>query len=514
MNFVVIGVLVLLVIGFLVLLWKAARDWRWYNIVGAIFTMGLAITFLFPTAGALKSRQAWHKIYEANEARAETELAENKVIQYGDPTDPTAGPGVIDLAQQLAKVGIEAGRRWRGMRMSTNAVQNIQLIKPPQNAGLPPGVAAPADPAAAAPAPAGPLAPVSLIVYGFSEAVVPGVQGAVPTFFLGEFRVTASDANGMTLTPTGPLEPEQQQRITNGQAASWSVYELLPLDAHEPFVAEGSVPSDENIYGRIDDSLVRGLLQWTQADEDRLQELKGREDAGEELPKPEQDELTFLAIRGATIQGYLRDGNRATSNDPPLSRWVKIEFTKNHTVDVDSPEQRGALDGGFFDKGTGRATDSRLRRGGDGNVKFKAGDQLIVKEEEAKRLIDVDGVARLVDTYYKRPLNNYRFILRRIRLRLTEMALRDKELDQEEKVLNAALAATVAMLTDNQTEKQMLEQDLAQTQAEGKAIKSYHDGLQKDLNSTRQTLTLLYQRNVALEKQLRESQSAVLNAAK
>ena len=85
---------------------------------------------------------------------------------------------------------------------------------------------------------------------------------------------------------------------------------------------------------------------------------------------------------------------------------------------------------------------------------------------------------------------------------------------KKRKSSNAALAATVAMLTDNQTEKQMLEQDLAQTQAEGKAIKSYHDALQKNLNSTRQTLTLLYQRNVALEKQLRESHSAVLNAAK
>ena len=56
MQYVVLGLLVVLVIGFFVVVWKAAQGWRWYNIVAVIFTMLLTVTFLFPTAGVLKSR--------------------------------------------------------------------------------------------------------------------------------------------------------------------------------------------------------------------------------------------------------------------------------------------------------------------------------------------------------------------------------------------------------------------------------------------------------------------------
>ncbi len=476
MKFAIIGVLSLLFIAFLVVLWKAAKEWRWYNLVAAVFTMILAIVFIFPTAGALKSRSEWHKIKESLEVRTEETLAQTKALKFGDPTDPSAGLGVIELAQQLGKLGIEAGRRWRGLQMTNNNLQSIQLNQaaPP----VAPGIAA--DPAAAAaPAPAGPLIPDGLVVYGFAENTIQGVQDRLPTFFLGEFRVTASTPTSVTLTPTGPLEAGQQQRITGGQAGFWSLYELLPLDAHDPFIADGSSPDDDNLFGRVDDQLVRGLLG---------------------------------NVSEETLQKYLRDGGRSTPADPPLSRWVKIEFTKNHSIEVDSPQKTGALEGGFFD-GNGRAVDSRLQRGADGQVKFKTGDRIVLKEEAAKQFTDIDNVARLVDTYYLRPLNDYRFVLRRIRLRLTELAIRSKELDYEADVLNAAIAATVAMLTTNQKEKLKLEQDLAQTQAEAKAIREYHQQLQDGVKQTRERLVALYQDNQRREQQLKKAYAAVLNSA-
>ena len=473
---IVIGVLVLLFIAFLVVIWKAAKDWRWFNIVAAIFTMLLAILFLFPTAGALKSRKEWHKIKETLEVRAEKAVAETKVLKYGDAADPASAPGALILARELSKLEVEAGRRWRPLRLANNNLQALQLNRAAP--APPPGVAA--DPAAAAPAPAaGPMIPVGSVVYGFQENNVQGVEGTLPTFFLGEFRVTASTANNVTVTPTGTLENAQQQRITSGQAPTWALYELLPLDAHEPFVAEGSVSNDDNFLGRVDDALVNGLLGNN--------------------------------IRQETLQKYLRDGSRATADDPPISRWVKLEFTKNYSIDVDSPEQRGALDGGFFD-GNGRAVDSRLQAGEDGTVKFKVGDRILIKEEAAKQLTDIDNAARLIDRYYLRPLNDYRFVLRRIRLRLNELANRTKELNYEREVLEAAVAATVAMLTTNQKEKLKLEQDLAQTQAEASAIRAYHDDLQKEITATRQRLVALYNENQAREREIRKAHAAVLNA--
>ena len=70
-----------------------------------------------------------------------------------------------------------------------------------------------------------------------------------------------------------------------------------------------------------------------------------------------------------------------------MSRWVKIEFLKKYEIDVDSEDERGALDGGFFD-GSGRAVDSRLKHGSDPkdrSVQFNPGEQITVKEEEANR---------------------------------------------------------------------------------------------------------------------------------
>ena len=477
MKFAVLGLLVVLLIGFFVVVWKAARDWRWYNIVAVCITMLLAVLFLFPTAGVLASRQAWHQIKERLEREAEEAEVENRLIKYGDPDNPELGQGVAELDQQLSKLAVEAGRRWRNLQFQGVANNLITLVEPQGGAGagvegIPTAIDEGAAPAAAAdPLP---LVPEGLVVYGFAE--LPNEQQVLlPTFYLGEFRVTASTPNSVTLTPTGPLEQSQSQAIGNQQARSWSLYELLPLDGHQTFVAEGSEPSDDSYFGRMDEELITKLL-------------------GNRV-SPE------------TLKEYREDGRRATDDDPPLSRWWKIEFTKSHAIDVDSPEERGALDGGFFD-GNGRAVDGRLKRGEDGTVQFKKGDQILLKEEAASRLID-EGVAELRDRFFLRPLNDYRYILRRIRLRLTELANRKAELEVETKVLEEAIAKTEGMLVSNQATKLKLEQDLAQFRVEKNAIASYADQVRQQVEAMRAEMARLYQQNLALEQQIEQKQLEV-----
>jgi hypothetical protein len=189
-------------------------------------------------------------------------------------------------------------------------------------------------------------------------------------------------------------------------------------------------------------------------------------------------------------------------DDPPLTRWVKIEFIKPHSIGVDSPDQRGALDGGFFD-GSGRAVDSRLQVGESGQVKFEKGQQLLVKEEAADTL-KAEGVARLVDEYYLRPLNNYRLVLRQIRLRIEELSNRTVQLTEEQKILQASIDATVSMLAAKQTEKLLLEQDFDQTEIERLAIEKYQKELADQVKATREKLVGLYRSNQALEAELTE----------
>lgn len=493
MMYAVLGLLVVLLIGFFVVVWKAAPNWRWYNIVAVCITMLLAILFLFPTAGVLKSRAAWHQIKEKLEGQLAEVAEEHRLIKYGDEQDAEYGQGVMDLSMELSKLGIEAGRRWRSLQFQGVNNNQVTLVQPQGGAAADvEGIPAAADDAAApaaAPAQPLPLIPDGLVVYGFAE-MPEGGQMMLPKLYLGEFRVVSSTPNSVTITPTGRLEQNQLQAIGNQLAQSWSLYELLPLDAHDPFIAEGSEESDDNYFGRVDSDAVTQLLtSATQV----LSQVQGRPVTPERL--------------NAMLAPYLEDGRRATDDDPPLSRWWKIEFIKDHAIVVDSPEQRGALDGGFFD-GNGRAVDGRLQRGDGDEVQFKKGDQILAKEEAANQLIN-DGVAELRDRFFLRPLNDYRYILRRIRLRLNELANRQTELEFEKKVLEEAIAKTEGMLVENQAVKLKLEQDLAQFRVEKNAINDYTEKLQQQVEAMRAEMARLHQQNLALEKEIEEKHTAI-----
>ena len=211
-----------------------------------------------------------------------------------------------------------------------------------------------------------------------------------------------------------------------------------------------------------------------------------------------------------TLADYLRDGSRSKPDDPPASRWVKIEFIKPHSIVVDSLEKRSVLDGGFFD-GTGQAVDSRLQRSEDDAASFKPGDQIPIKEEAANELID-QGVAKLVDTYFARELHDYRFVLRRIRLRISELAILEKELQYENTVLQGAIDATVTMLAANQEAKLKLENDVAKIQVERAAIKKYAADVANEVATTRERLVAIYRSNVELDKELKQLHAGIAAA--
>ena len=476
MSYALLGLLIVLVLAQAFLLWKAATTWRWYEMVAIIMTTILAVVFVFPVAGALKSRSAWYKKKEELDARLEKAQTEQKELRDGDRNNPLSEQGVLPMSQKLAAIGLEAGRRWRGLRLSNsnfNGQPTIVLTRPPQEPA--PGEELEAE----APKPdaeAGPLIAEGMVVYGFGEGRGPNIDVPVPVGYLGEFRVVSSTPNQVTLSPTGPLMADQQQLIQDGKASSWSVYELLPLDGHMPFVAEGSVPDDNNVFGRVDEDLINTILANTSEE---------------------------------TRENYLRDGSRSRADDPPLSQWVKVEFLKPYTITVDSLDERGALVEGFFD-GSGRAADSRLKVGGDskGEVKLAKGELLLVKKEAADAM-RAEGVARLVDEYYLRPLNDYRFVLRRMRLRIADLQNRSKILGFEKEVLQRAIDATVSMLASYQTEKLLLEQDFDQTETERKAIEGYNEKLRVELKETREKLVQLYRSNQSLEGELAEIQGRI-----
>ncbi len=473
MSYALLGLLIVLVLVQAFLLWKSATAWRWYEMVAVMLTTILAVVFVFPVAGSLKSRAAWYKKKEELDARlAKAELL-HKELRDGDVNNPLSELGVLPMSQKLASLGLEAGRRWRGLRLTNSSFDgqaSIVLTRPPRE--VPPGEE-PIEEKKEDAATAGPLIAENMVVYGFAEGRGPGIDVPVPVSYLGEFRVVSSTPTQVTLSPTGPLMNNQQELIQSGKASVWSIYEMLPLDGHVPFIAEGSVPDDNNVFGRVDDKLINAILANTSEE---------------------------------TRENYLRDGSRSRPDDAPVSRWVKVEFLKPYTIDVDTPDT-GDLTSKFFDQ-SGRAIDSRLQVGDTGQVKLAKGDLLLVKKE-AFDAMRAEGAVRLVDEYYLRPLNDYRFVLRRIRLRIAELQNRSKILGFEKDVLQRAIDATVSMLTSYQTDKLLLEQDFDQTETERKALEEYNKNLRQSVKDSREKLVRLYLSNQSLEAELTKIQSTI-----
>ena len=466
-DIILASVLFLLLVGFAVVLWKAASNWRWFNIVAIVLTMLLAIAFLFPTAGVLRSRSAWHEVLESLELRLAQVKGETVDITLGEAVGAEASRsgGLIDLQSDLSSLAIEAGRRWRNLQLkgaNLNGPVSISLGPPPADdlAGQP---AAPA-------ANAQPLIPAETLVYGFSEKADDDSQIMVPDYYLGEFIVQASDPNQVTLVPTGTLEQYQLEWINDGRASSWLLCELLPPDGHVPFVKPFSQADDKNCLGVVDEELVRELL---------------------------------VDASDATRLAYLEDGRAAKPDDPPATRWVELQFTQNHRIEVDSPDERTLEDGGFFD-GNGRALDAALQHGVDnGFISLKKGEKLLLKSEGAAELI-AQGVAEELGSFFLRPLNDYGFVLRRIRLNLMSLADKKAELTAEELLLKEAISKTDQLLVANQEVKLKLEQDLTQFRIEKQSISEYKGKIAEEAQAMVAELNRLEQENAELEQQIEQ----------
>ncbi len=469
-DIILASVLFLLLVGFAVVVWKAASNWRWFNIVAVVFTMLLSIAFLFPTAVVLKSRSAWHKVQEDLEKRVVELRARTQEIERGVAVGADSEPsgGLLELQSELAGLALEAGRRWRNLQYKSsnlNGNPKTILLGPPPVDNL---AGQPGEPPENANAES--LVPDQTLVYGFAETPNDD-QINVPTFYLGEFIVQASNADEATLIPAGKLDAEQIAYIEQGAASSWLLCELLPPDGHRPFLAS-DVPETGNCLGSVDKELVESLL-------------------------PNAPESTKLA--------YLEDGRAKKTDDPPETHWVQLEFTKTHKIQVDSPDQQRALeDGGFFD-GNGRALDAALQYAeNDGYITFsKDSEPVLMKKEGADELLEL-GVAKKLGDYYLRPLNDYGFLFRRIRLNLVTLADKKVELTAEKAVLTEMFEKTQKMLVNNQDVKNKLEQDLKQFELEHNSIREYSEKLAVQAEAMYAEMNRLEQENAELEQQIEQ----------
>ena len=238
MKIVILVLLFVYIVAFFWILWKSAANLRWYHMVAISLTMFMTIPLLPLTAAVLKSRTAWAQLAQDLEERLRRSEQEQVDLISGVEGDPQRDPGVRELQTELRGLNAEVGRVFRDMDASAGP-NGFVLTKSPDTPQVTPD-GLPVDPAAEPAAdpnapPAGPIMGVGSIVYGFAENTIRESGYMLPVFYLGEFRVTQAAGDSMTLVPTRPLDPPQLQAANN--APRWALYELMPVDSHEAFVA-------------------------------------------------------------------------------------------------------------------------------------------------------------------------------------------------------------------------------------------------------------------------------------
>jgi hypothetical protein len=337
------------------------------------------------------------------------------------------------------------------------------------------------------------LLPEQFVVFAFAEES--DQEGKLlPVFYLGEYQVVESKGANAKLRPSAPLTRIQQQAIAGGRAARWTIYELMPLDSHEAFAATGSRSSPEELFGHMDPEATAKLLGIDPS-----------------LADPNVVITPANAAQVARLQVYLRDGKQATDDAAPESVWLKIEFVQEHTIDVDSQEERIAEEGGYFDM-SGRTVDSRLKRGKEASsVKFSAGDQRVFLREEGEALIK-QGVAKLIERYYVRPLNDYHHAFRNSRQSILATLSEAEYLKRELALTERTRKVAQEQIAARQVEQEKLKKDVAQYLKEQEVIQAESVRLGRAVAELESRIRNVYSELAASYRELSASQGFPISA--
>jgi hypothetical protein len=305
----------------------------------------------------------------------------------------------------------------------------------------------------------------------------------VPAFYLGEFRVTGVTETTITIEPVIPLSDMQRGAASDPgpivlggqpaaqQQATWTLYEVMPVDGHEWLAGK----TEEDIRAMIP------------------QPLTG-------LAPPDYEKF---------IAQFLRDGQQADEvNDPPENIWYEVKFLQPYSVQVDAAAV-ASVDTEPFDS-EGRAQLDRLRQAkpGDEPAKsdFAKDDTGVFDKATADDLIS-RGVAEKVRPIYRRRLNDFELKFTGIHAQIVELngRIRGLSLDIAAIQTSKTKADEQAMLLEDYKSK--LTDDLAKVKFELDELSKYGGALATRLTEVRGELSNLYRSNKALAREM-----AALNA--
>ncbi len=464
-GIVILLLLVASLIIFIYLIVISARGWGALHTVMLCFLFIECWVFMIFSAGVLHRRVGWLAQADKLEKKTvKTEADAERLIWGGENIAPDEPDSVVLAQGALRRLTADRGRVWRRLEL-VGSDAGIYRLEMKSAAAAQDLSADPAAQVAAAPAADSATSlPINLVVHCFAEEGNEQNQ-ALPAYYLGEFKITASQAGQVTLSPTLPLEPAQTEMVKSGGASTWALYELLPLDSHTAFAAPGSKADENMLFGRMDEEKLAALLQ-------RIPENR----------------------RPKILDEYLRDGQKAKADgsDPVASRWVNVELLKDFRIDVDGVDAI-ATELGFFDS-QGRSVDTRLKRkNAEGDLVLAAGitKPIVLKSEFADKLI-ASGIAKLRDPYFVRPLIDYQEAFNSTYVRRHEVGERIALFKREAVELTKANAAGQEMISFRQIENQQLTSDLGNYKKEGDVLNTEAAQIEGELAAMKAKITEMY----------------------
>jgi hypothetical protein len=447
--------------------------------VAACLTFLAALGLVIVGSMSVKTHLHWRKQYDDLTKKLAAAQRAGLLLERGDPlqVEPTRDTlndwSVRDLQIKLDRLLLDRGRVWRRCTPGAPAANGVQVSTvPPTETG---------DPGDPSTAPANGIG-ANTVLYAFIEN-----ENKHPIAFLGEFQVVDAQPASVTLQPTLPLDG-QQQALVAVQPAFWTLYEMMPVDAHYVF-------SD-------DDPLGKRLADTPEPVFGPMDEAKLREVFAAVTLQPADSELVT-----ALIEPYKRDGSPATEEDVnryPENIWRKLEFKTAHTEQVDSDNPDAGLSSGAFDA-QGYAQASQLRSGGKASLRVKDIGLFSYAHDDDKRQVDswiAGDTCTNLGPYYVRSLRDYNGAFHDHQARYMKCLEDTQRAQRDVAALQLSIEKVQTQTTYRQEERVKLQHDREGFERDRTQLTALASTMESQQTTLRDDLSNLFQTNLALDQQL------------
>ncbi|HZZ30167.1 MAG TPA: hypothetical protein VFE46_19370 [Pirellulales bacterium] len=271
-----------LLIGGIVALVLSAATWRWYHITLGAFIMLLSLVWFYLAARTLQIQTVWrNEIAKYETALTQEAKSHDQLIQGGPGAGEKEHLSFAQTQTNLEKMLQGRGRIWGGGNESKET-NDAHWAVVARKAIAPDGkITAVVN----SPTPSG--IEKNMVLYVFDD--LPADSAGQ---FLGQFEVTAVNAQEIQLTPALKLRPSELQRLALRRTDPLILYEVMPTDSHEAFA------------------------DW--------------------IKSHPQDWSKIVSQLGLPGEQYAKDGQPPDANTPPELVWRRVKALKDFDVTAGS----------------------------------------------------------------------------------------------------------------------------------------------------------------------------------